>query len=95
VRKNIAIIGVFFLLASIMFVGRLLSRTVPPETPKDIVTIPEGWQVKEINQFLQKEGILVGEALSPDLEGYLFPDTYEFFLDSTAEVGRFRAIHRR
>ena len=85
-RKNIAIIGVFFLLASIMFVGRLLSRTVPPETPKDIVTIPEGWQVKEINQFLQKEGILVGEALSPDLEGYLFPDTYEFFLDSTVEV---------
>ena len=71
---------------SALGVGRLISRFTPPETPKNIVTIPEGWNVREINQFLQREGVLVGEELSQELEGYLFPDTYEFFLDSTAEV---------
>ena len=85
-QKNIAIIGVFFLLIGTLGVGRLLERLTPPETPKDTVTIPEGWDVKEINQFLKDEGVLVDGELSQDLEGYLFPDTYEFFLDSTAEV---------
>ena len=85
-KKNIAIIGIFFLFVGALGLWRLVVRLTPPETPKDVVTIPEGWNVREINQFLQAEGVLVDEELSQGLEGYLFPDTYEFFLDSTAEV---------
>ncbi len=85
-RKNIVIIGVAFLLLGMLGAWRVIVRLTPPETPKKIVTIPEGWNVREINQFLQEEGILIDDELSGELEGYLFPDTYEFFLGSTAEV---------
>ncbi len=91
-QKNIAIIGTLFLLLGTIAAGSLISRLTPPETPKDRVTIPEGWNVMEVNQFLQAEGVLVGEELPLELEGYLFPDTYEFFLSSTAEVVRERFL---
>ena len=87
-RKNIVIIFLFFIFVGVLGVERLISRLTPPETPKSTVTIPEGWNVREINQFLLSAGVLVDEELSLDLEGHLFPDTYEFFLDSTADVVR-------
>ena len=65
---------------------RLIERNTPPPTPRTTVTIPEGWMVEEINALLKQEGILVDSELSKELEGYLFPDTYEFFLDSSLEV---------
>lgn len=91
-RRNIIIIGIFFLMVGAFGIERLVSRLTPPETPKDIVTIPEGWSVREINQFLHSEGVLAEGELPLDLEGYLFPDTYEFFLDSTVEVVKERFL---
>ncbi|OGY56819.1 MAG: hypothetical protein A2119_03050 [Candidatus Colwellbacteria bacterium GWA2_46_10] len=85
-HRNIAIIGALFLLVGTLGAWRLIERVTPPENPRDIVTIPEGWSVTEINKFLGEEGVLVDGELPQDLEGYLFPDTYEFFLDSTVEV---------
>ena len=85
-QKQIAIIGVFFLLAGTALAGVIIDRLTPPETPKDTITILEGWSVLEINEFLKEKGILSSGELPQDLQGYLFPDTYEFFLGSTLEV---------
>src|SRR3989344_9619906 len=57
-----------------------------PQAPKAAVTIREGATVNDINKLLRKKGVLT-EDLSEGLEGYLFPDTYEFFVPSgTAAV---------
>lgn len=51
------------------------------------VTIPEGWRVTQIDEYLsEKKVINAGELTlyaSSD-EGYLFPDTYRFLPDSEA-----------
>jgi len=60
----------------------------PPPVPKATITIPEGFTVRDINKKLAEEGVLHGEELSPELEGYLFPDTYEFFIPSGSGVVR-------
>ena len=49
------------------------------------VTIVEGMTVKEISSLLMKEGILE-KPLATNLEGYLFPDTYNFFAPSSQKV---------
>lgn len=53
-------------------------------------TIPEGWRREQIAQKLAEEGVIDQEtflAKTKDLEGYLFPDTYQFGLkNSPAEV---------
>ena len=56
------------------------------ETPKVTVTITEGSTVADINKTLREKGVLVEGSLPEELEGYLFPDTYEFFLGSSLEV---------
>jgi len=56
-----------------------------PQAPKAAVTIREGATVNDINKLLRKKGVLT-EDLSEDLEGYLFPDTYEFFVPSDKAV---------
>ena len=58
----------------------------PPPTPRVTITIPEGLTVSDINKRLSDAGVLSGEMLPSDLEGYLFPDTYEFFIPSGVEV---------
>lgn len=66
------------------------------------VTIPEGFTLKEIAEILDKNGICSKEefltyANSPDVlrkynipfpsaEGFLFPDSYEFFTNSSPQV---------
>lgn len=66
------------------------------------VTIPEGLTIKEIGEILEKKGICLKEeflsyASSPDVlkkyniffptaEGFLFPDSYEFFTNSSPEI---------
>lgn len=91
-QRKIAIIGSLFLLLGTIWSAFVINRLTPPEAPKDTVTIPEGWSVREINAFLKSEGVLEEEELRPDLEGYLFPDTYEFFLGSSVEVVEDRFI---
>ena len=61
------------------------SRIVPVETAT--VVIPEGETVADINQRLQASGVLSqGESLPESLEGYLFPDTYQFYVSSSLPV---------
>lgn len=55
------------------------------EAARTVVTIPEGATVGEINELLKQKGVLT-EDLPESLEGYLFPDTYEFFVPSSPET---------
>lgn len=59
----------------------------PPQEPKLArVVIPEGFTVPQISELLSQAGVLSGASLSTDLEGYLFPDTYEFFIGSSVKM---------
>ena len=58
----------------------------PPPIPRVTVTIPEGSTVSDINAKLSDVGVLQDARLNPKLEGYLFPDTYEFFIPSGISV---------
>lgn len=50
------------------------------------VTIPEGWRNKQIRERLIDFGLISPEERLPEnLEGYLFPDTYYFYKDSSLE----------
>jgi UPF0755 protein len=59
------------------------------------VTVPEGFNLKQIDARLTKAGLIrEGELLDrPQLEGYLFPDTYRFGPTETLEeiVAKMRA----
>jgi len=88
----ITIVGFLVLSLGAFVTGRLVVRSTPPPTPKTTTTIPEGWSVDQINEHLKEEGVLVDGELPGDLEGYLFPDTYEFFLDSSVDVVRDRFL---
>ncbi|MDE2144577.1 MAG: endolytic transglycosylase MltG [Patescibacteria group bacterium] len=51
------------------------------------VTIPEGATVNDINKKLTASGVLSsGEILPVSKEGYLFPDTYQFYVPSSPQV---------
>jgi UPF0755 protein len=92
-----------FLTAAAVAVILLLPAKEPPVYPTRSVTIPEGYNIYQIdrllfeNKIISEEGSLV--SLSPDrfgdywflegtatLEGFLFPDTYEFYEQSSPEV---------
>ena len=91
----------------------LRALTVPGRTSV-MVTIPEGFRLTRIAALLEEQGVcpepeflescgdrsLLAELSipGPNAEGYLFPDTYDFELESAPEdvirrmVARFRAV---
>ena len=62
-----------------MSMAEIEKKIVSGDIVKIIVTIPEGFRVKQIEERLNLK--LPGE----DLEGFLFPDTYEFPLNVSGE----------
>ncbi|OGD66180.1 hypothetical protein A3F08_02505 [Candidatus Berkelbacteria bacterium RIFCSPHIGHO2_12_FULL_36_9] len=51
------------------------------------ITIPEGWRITQIDEYLAKNKIIKSGEFSKaakDKEGYLFPDTYRISIQSTA-----------
>lgn len=82
----VVFLSVLFTLIALLWVNRLYWRIGLEGPPVKNVTIPEGLNAVEISRILQAEGILInGEALPQELDGYLFPDTYEFFVPSTLD----------
>ena len=68
----------FFEIAKIIAKGEISENIVK-------VTIPEGWTVKQINERLISTGVINAEdKISQNEEGYLFPDTYYFYENSSA-----------
>ncbi|MBU2101637.1 endolytic transglycosylase MltG [Patescibacteria group bacterium] len=85
-KKIILTSSIVLLLSGAFFVWRVIQYYTIPETPRAEITIIEGWSVAEVNEALKEKGILTDGEIEDELEGYLFPDTYEFFLDSTVTV---------
>lgn len=94
-----------FLLSPSMNMEELVDTLITPVGSDTIIlTIPEGYEVRNIVELLKSENMidekrfyellekgdfpyefLKGLDRSYHLEGFLFPDTYEFFLDATEE----------
>lgn len=70
----------YYDLSSSMTVFEILEK-VSSETgrTKKLITIIEGWTIKDIESYLDMGSI------DASLEGYLFPDTYEIFPDESFE----------
>lgn len=70
---------IFFAVLLILGV-RLLVRPEPIPAVLKTVTVREGLTVRETDKLLADHGIIPLGSLPESLEGYLFPDTYEFFV---------------
>lgn len=69
-----------------VLINRFANRREPVPVPLKTVTVREGLTAVEISKLLQSEGIFVhNEVLPSELEGYLFPDTYEFYVPSSLD----------
>lgn len=60
-----------------MAIPEIVNKLASGDRIKKIITIIEGWTLKDIANYLEEKGIAQTEELDPNLEGYLFPDTYE------------------
>lgn len=58
-------------LSRAMAIPDIVNKLASGDRIKKMITIIEGWTVKDIANYLEVE------ELDPSLEGYLFPDTYE------------------
>jgi len=69
----------FFEIAKIIAKGEISENVAK-------VTIPEGWSIKQINERLVSAGVIPAEEkISQNEEGYLFPDTYYFYKNSSVD----------
>jgi UPF0755 protein len=96
--------GIYTLNTS-MSVKDILQTMVSGQRAELWITIPEGWRIDQIGNYLEKQDIttskefqnrakvgnfastpfLSGLSGNTSLEGYLFPDTYRVFADTTVD----------
>ncbi len=84
-------------LAALLILGiRHFARPIP-QAQTAMVTIIEGETVREIDKLLASEGVIEAGSLPLELEGYLFPDSYEFFVphNTAAVVARIQENFKR
>ena len=70
--------GDYFLSPS-MNIPEIAKKLAKGDIAKEKITIIEGWDLKDIGFYLENKGMFQAEELydeMPELEGYLFPDTY-------------------
>ncbi|MFH1509704.1 MAG: endolytic transglycosylase MltG [Candidatus Nealsonbacteria bacterium] len=66
-------------LSSSMNIPQIAEKFANGDIVKEKITIIEGWSLKDIGFYFENKGIFQAEELydeMPELEGYLFPDTY-------------------
>ncbi|EKD33492.1 MAG: Aminodeoxychorismate lyase [uncultured bacterium] len=86
-KQNKLQAGAFELIPGMSY-GKILYTLANPISNEKTITILEGWTVREIGEYLEKQGLVDAKewnALADGSEGYLFPDTYRVFADSTAQ----------
>jgi len=64
-------------------VWKMTQKIITGDVAKETITIPEGWNLAEINSYLKGKNLFIDD---PNLEGYLFPDTYEIKVGEGVEV---------
>src|SRR3990172_1199712 len=85
VSGNLIQAGVYRL-SPAMSLDAIVTTLAEGKVAEYILTIPEGWRVREIAQLLSEKKMLAKEeflSLAIPKEGYLFPDTYHFPLTVT------------
>lgn len=90
--KISSILKIFLLGVAILFLlggfWYLVRRPVQRFAETVRVTIPEGYNVRQIGVLLESAGLFNSEdflKLAEGEEGYLFPDTYEFYKSTTPD----------
>lgn len=86
-KNDLIQIGVYKLSSS-QNIKEILAILASGKASEYLVTIPEGWRVTQIDEYLaEKKVIQAGELLkiASSFEGYLFPDTYRFLPNSKPE----------
>lgn len=68
-----------YFIASSENIAKIAKKIISGDAAKIIITIPEGWTQKQIEEALNLK--LPGD----DLEGFLFPDTYQFLIGVSGE----------
>lgn len=84
-----------------MLPGEVLEKLASGKPSQHMITIPEGFNIYQIADLLDKQGLVKKEEFlarafdqklmtlygfqGPSFEGYLFPDTYAFWRDMRAE----------
>ena len=63
------------------------NKFIAGDTVKNRITIIEGWNIREIADYLESRGIAPKEEVLAykEHEGYLFPDTYEIAPEASVE----------
>lgn len=75
----------------------VLNIITQPQVNEITLTFVEGWTLDQMGDYLVSKGVVTkaewNAAATPDLEGYLFPDTYRFSKGVSAKeiVDRLRA----
>jgi UPF0755 protein len=91
-----------FELNATMTPGEILEKITSGKSLMHSITIPEGYRIQEINQLLVNKGLTKGDEFisqtenpmllkqlnipTNSLEGYLFPDTYHFARNTSAQA---------
>lgn len=83
-------VGVYKLSSS-QNIKEILDILATGKASEYLITIPEGWRVTQIDEYLAKKNVInAGDLIkiaSAD-EGYLFPDTYRFLPNTPASTIR-------
>ena len=99
--KSYFLVGALIVLVTTIILS--FPQKEPPVYPRRTITIPEGYNIYQIDKLLFENKIIAEEgsliSIDPNkfgdywflkgketLEGFLFPDTYEFFEQSSPEI---------
>ncbi len=76
-----------YVLSSSMSISKISQKLISGNIVKEIITIPEGWNLRDIAWYFENKGMFQAEELyeMTELEGYLFPDTYEISRGASLE----------
>ncbi|MFH0937153.1 MAG: endolytic transglycosylase MltG [Candidatus Daviesbacteria bacterium] len=79
----IFLVVIIFLAVKFYWDKKMTSPPPPAEEPDIKVTLLEGWRIEEMgNKLQEKLGIRSEDFIKDAQEGYMFPDTYLFALDT-------------
>ena len=76
-----------YVLSSSIDISKISQKLISGNIAKEIITIPEGWNLRDIAWYFENKGMFQAEELyeMTELEGYLFPDTYEISRGASLE----------